>query len=698
VAALIVVAAHGPALTATALCFDDADYLTENPLVQRPGWASAWRFTSEVWQPPTVHGYYQPLNMISLMLDYGMGGRAENPRIFHTTSLALHVANVSLLAILLWMLFGGAMAATIAAIIFGVHPLTVEPIPWISERKTLLAAFFATLCLISYVRFTKTRSRLSFASTTLMLLLALLSKPTVTPLPLVMLMIDWWPLQRLSWKAVCEKSAWFVLAVMSGIVTFVSQTRTYDTLVPGEYPLSRIPLLLCHNLAFYLQKFVWPAGLTPHYPYPDPLSPSNPVVLRYLLVSIALAMFIVASLKWTKAVAACALIFLIAISPTLQIIGFSNVPASDKFAYWPALGLMMILAWVLTIILARRRLGIKTVMIWSLLCAVVVAGVRTTRKQLAYWATSSTLFGRMTQLAPQSYLTWLGLGNAAIEEGGFDEAIKHLGVALSLEPHAADVHIRLGFAFLKTGDPTQATEHFEEALKINPKSAVALNNLATCHQEAGQLDVAVEQLQAAIRIRPEYSLARRNLAILLHKVSRVAESLQEFRDGLALNPDDTTLRYDYAVILAQSNPAAAISEYEVIVKLEPRHRKALNNLAVLLAQKGRHDDAEARLRGLLEAYPDDVQALNNLGVTLQVQGKLTEARTLLEKAVRLQPDYLDARFNLGEVLFEQGEAGEARRKYEEVLLWNPGHAAARARLAAMLKKQSAAATTSAPTP
>ncbi len=195
--AAIAAAVHWPALSAKAASFDDDQYLTENGLVKNPSLNSARRFLFEVLEPSTVEGYYQPLAMISLMLDYAAGGRETNLRPFHTTSLAFHTANTALVIVLLYMLFGNIWAAAGAGLLFGVHPMTVEPIPWVGERKTLLAAFFALWSLILYVRYSRNGGWKSYAGCFLMYLLALMSKPTSVPLPVVMFLMDYWPLERI---------------------------------------------------------------------------------------------------------------------------------------------------------------------------------------------------------------------------------------------------------------------------------------------------------------------------------------------------------------------------------------------------------------------------------------------------------------------------------------------------------------------
>ena len=198
---------HWPALSAKALSFDDGQYLTENVLVQNPGWRSVQRFLTEVLKPSTVGGYYQPLSMISLMTDYALGGRPDNLRPFHSTSLALHVANTALIIVLLYLLFGRPWIAAAVGLLFGVHPMTVESIPWVGERKTLLAAFFALWCLILYVRYTRRNTWQLYVSCFVMYVLALLSKPTSLPVPVLMLLMDYWPLNRWRPKVIIGKMA-----------------------------------------------------------------------------------------------------------------------------------------------------------------------------------------------------------------------------------------------------------------------------------------------------------------------------------------------------------------------------------------------------------------------------------------------------------------------------------------------------------
>jgi hypothetical protein len=230
----VVLAAHWPALSSQAITFDDGQYLVDNRLVQDPSWRSVRRFFTEVLRPSSVKGYYQPLTMTSLMVDYALGGRPTDLTPFHRTNLALHALTTILSIVLLWQLFGNAWVAAALGLLFGVHPLTIEPVAWVGERKTLLAAGFSLLCLVCYVAWTRRRGRALGGLVLLTYGLALLAKPTSTLLPGVLLLLDAWPLRRLGWRAVGEKVPLLLLGAAAASVTYLSQRNTAGVLTPGE--------------------------------------------------------------------------------------------------------------------------------------------------------------------------------------------------------------------------------------------------------------------------------------------------------------------------------------------------------------------------------------------------------------------------------------------------------------------------------
>jgi hypothetical protein len=204
--------ADAPALSARAMSFDDAEYLDFNPLVRSPSWQAAWTYIREVLHPSTVTGYYRPVTMLSFMLTR-MGGTPENYYPFHRTNLILHALNAVLLFLLFWQLCGAPVAACVAACLFAVHPFFAEAVVWIAERKTLLGSFFALASLNAYVADARRPRRGIFIGAWVLYLLATLSKPTVIPLPLLLVLLDFWPLRRLSFRGVVRLAPFFIVAM-----------------------------------------------------------------------------------------------------------------------------------------------------------------------------------------------------------------------------------------------------------------------------------------------------------------------------------------------------------------------------------------------------------------------------------------------------------------------------------------------------
>lgn len=586
--ALATATAHWTALSAQAISFDDNEYLLYNPVVQDPSWASAGRFLKEVLEPSTVHGYYQPLTMISLMLDCAAGGRPNNLMPFHRTSLILHAANTVLVVLLLYQLFGNPWAAACVGLLFGVHPITVETIPWIGERKTLLAAFFALLSLLAYARYTRSGRYRMLAVCFFLYVLALMSKPTSTPLPVCMLLLDFWPLRRLSLKAVWEKVPLFVVTLVSAYITYESQKRTALTVAPGDWGDPwRVPLTLCHNIIFYLGQFAWPRHLTSHYPLPWPIRLSNTNVLIGVIGTAVLIPALLLSLLKTRSVLVGWLYFFIMIFPAMGVIGFTNVIAADKFAYLPAVGLMLPLAYGLDRLWHRNRaaqVGILTVS--GVLAVVLTIG---TRVYLRHWRDTETLFRYMVDREPG---------------------------APTLRFHLAHELSRKADAMMASATGPQAVEaagqYRDEAITLYrtvteklPSYEEGFNNLGVQLLKQNRIDEAIECYNKALTLNPDHTAAINNLAnALLHK-DRVEEAEELYRRALQIKPDSANACYNLGNVLARRGKVAEAMElYLKTLALDPNHLQAIKNLAGALLREGRVDEAVARYDEALRKDPD----------------------------------------------------------------------------------------------
>lgn len=525
-----------PVLDCRAKCLDHDLYVTDNHLVLNPGLDSAIRFFSEVQKPSTVGGYYQPLTMISLMGDVRLGAGPDNFRPFHRTNLILHVANAVLIVLILYRLFGHAAAAAAAGLLFGLHPITVEPLAWIVERKTMLSSFFALLALLLYLRFAKAGCGIGqggacrrpwglYAASLFAFILSLLSKPTTTPLPIILLILNAWPLKRISKSAglrqALETLPYFLIAFISAFVSYISQANaaSVEALGKTHNPL----LILCYNVFFYARGMATAMSLTPYNPFPEPMTLANGQILLAVLVTAAMAAAVLISLRFTPAIAAGAAVFMAALLPATGLAGqFTKVVASDKYAYFPALGVLIILCWAL-----RKTIdSIKThpaalAFPGMMLLGIAALEAHGARTQLGFWKDSEALARRMTALAPGGPVGHYELGNALKEK------------ADSLERRGAS-----GGDNTKLRDPAlfrvQAFRAYDKAFEINPCDGRALNNMAGLSFQLGRTADAAKWWTRLLEVEPSNFRARANLSYLRFKLGEEAERKGLNLESLAL--------------------------------------------------------------------------------------------------------------------------------------------------------------------
>ena len=603
--AAAVLAAHWPVLSAKALYMDDQYYISINHLVRNPSWNSTARFFSEVLEPSTVQGYYQPLAMTSLMLDWALGGRTDNLMPFHRTSLALHVANTLLIVVLLRLLFTQPWVAALVGLLYGVHPMTVEPVAWLAQRKTLLATFFTLICLILYVWSTRRRSRTLYCASLAVFVPALLSQPSCTPLPVLLLLLDWWPLRRLTKRAVLGKLPFLLLAGVSALITYYSQQQTAAVTLPGEQTTFwRIPLTLCHNIVFYLYTAVWPVELTPYNAAPQPFDLSHPVILIGVIGTALLITLLLVSLRWTRALFVGWLFFFVAIFPTMGVIGFTRVIASDKYAYLPALGFLLILAWALRHLwTASPAIGRTAIA----LVIVVLAGLEAyaTRQQLTYWQTTESLNRHMISAAPNVPTLYHDLGIELARQGRVDEAIASYDHALSLDPDLPKTHTSLGNILRTQGRYGEAMQHYRKAIRLVPGFWAPYNGLGMCLLDMDRVDDAVGYFQQALDRDPHIAESHNNMG---------------------------------AALLRRGDVDDAITHCTEAARLKPELADAQSNLGLAWFRKGDLARSETHFRRALRLRPEHPSSYVNLGRVLVEQDKCDEGIRMYEAAVRIAPD------------------------------------------------------------
>jgi tetratricopeptide (TPR) repeat protein len=689
--AAAVLAAHWKALSSPVTTFDDDMYLVDNMLVQHPGWASIRQFFSEVLHPSTVRGYYQPMAMVSLMIDYALGGRVDNLLPFRITSLALHVLNTALAILLVYQLLGRAGPAALTGLLFGVHPMAIESIPWISERKTVLAAFFALLSLIAYVRYTRRPTLAGYALCTALFVLSLLSKPTTTPLPALMLILDAWPLHRLGRRAILEKLPLLVLSVVAAGITYVSQRNTCGVILPTDQSPLHIPYAICHNIVFYLYNIFWPAHLNWHYPFPRPFTWQSDWVRIGVIGTAAWLAVLAVSLRWTKSLAAGWLFFFVAIFPTLGIIGFHPVIAADRHAYLPMIGLMLSLACMMGAI--ERRLSPARVArllrpaAVLLVLAAATAEALATRRYLDYWQDNITFREYLLTLDPDNPSIHNGMGMSLARAGRREEALAQFAEAIRCGANDARTWVNWGMVLRQMERIDEAIERYQAALALNPDLPEGRNNLADALIQKGRIDEAITHLQEALRLRPAFAEAHCNLGNAYKALGRHDQAIHAYREGLRWKPYlVTALRNMGKTLLEAGRPEEAEEVLRRAIGMKDDLASAHNDLGLALKAQGLPGEALACVERALALDPTLASAHYNAGNLWIDAGEHDKARQAFARALELEPRFTDARLNLANVLASQGRSVEAMAEYERVLAEMPGSAGAHNNLAALLEE------------
>jgi hypothetical protein len=472
----IVALSLAPVLKSQVIYFDDVEYFYKNENVKNPSLQSAVGFLDEILYPSTVRGYYQPLSMISLMVDVWFGATENNLTIFHVTSLMLHLANTAMLTVVLFLFFKKPVLSALGGLLFGLHPTAIESIAWISERKTLLATFFVLLALLFYILYVQKDRKKFFWTSVGLFFLSLLSKPTTITFPLLLLLLDWWPLKRLSKKTAVEKLPFLELSAVSALVTYVSQKYSASVVLPSSRPLLDSILLPFYNISFYIGKIFVPINQSGFYGFPDPFTLGNPTVLIHVIGSLLIIAAVLISLKRTKSIFAGFSFFIIAISPSMNVIQFTPVIAADRFLYLPIIGMLLTVVYLLSRLAERlgtdlnrqnlRRLAVCTV----LSIVLIFAEAQAARHYIPYWKDTMAIFKRNYDVSPDNYITCYDLGSYLLGKEQFAEGEFYVNECIRLKPDYIDAYCALGVSYYKRGETEKALELFRKAVEIEPDS------------------------------------------------------------------------------------------------------------------------------------------------------------------------------------------------------------------------------------
>ncbi len=577
----VTLAVYWPVMRCDFVNYDDPDYFTANHHVQ-----TGLKPANLVWAFTTRHASnWHPLAWLSLMLDAELFGKG--PFGPHFTNLLLHAANTVLVFLLLRRLTAATWRSAVVAALFALHPLHVESVAWISERKDVLSTFFGLLSLWAYARFVRkseVENQVSgFRPPTsgyywlalLFFALGLMSKPMLVTLPFLMLLLDWWPLGRMSRvegrgsrvrSLVLEKIPFFLLSAASCVVTYIAQQKGGAVTALTRISLSQRLDNAFVSYARYLGKTFWPVNLAVLYPLPVHWN------TLWVILSLLLVIGFSVAAVWFGRKHPCVPVgwfwFVGTLVPVIGLVQVGIQSMADRYTYVPLIGVFTILVWGLGAVCASRRAP-KTWIIFLAMTLFVACALRT-RDQLRYWQNDETLFRHTLAVTKNNYLAYNNLGTWLSKKGQIAEAMDCFHKSLKIKPDDSDVLYNLGNAFARLGNWDEAINNYKRALQIIPNQPDILDNLGFAFAARKQFADAIACFEAALKLDPDSADAHNNLATVLFIQKRFDEAIRHYREALRITPDNPQIYSNLGdALVKQGQTAEAVRCYQEALRLNP---------------------------------------------------------------------------------------------------------------------------------
>jgi tetratricopeptide (TPR) repeat protein len=683
--------------------FDDDKYIIENFHVQK-----GLTRDSVIWAFTATHvSNWHPLTWLSHMLDFQLYGL--NPSGHHLTNVFFHLVNTLLLFLVLKLMTGALWRSGLVAALFAVHPLHVESVVWVAERKDVLSTLFWMLTLWAYLGYTKRPGVKRYLVILLAFALGLMAKPMLVTLPFVLLLLDYWPLKRIelgqsaiglpaasqpstiankpgaqAFRLLLEKTPMFVLAAVSSVVTFIVQKSGGAVGALETYPFKIRMANALLSYVIYLKKMIWPQNLAVFYPHPGQSLPMWQAAGAGLLLVVVSIAVIRAGRRYPYLPVGW-LWYVGTLVPVIGLVQVGDQAMADRYTYVSLIGLFIVVAWGVPDVARSWRYGKSALALatGSLLVALMVS----TSLQLKHWKNSLTLFDHALRVTENNYLAHLNFGAALADQERTEEAITHYHRSLQIAPNYAKAYNNLGLALAQQGKNDEATAHYLKALQLNPDYARAHNNLGVVLTRTGEFEKAIAHYYEALTLEPDWVEVYNNLANAFLTQGKFDQAIFYYSEILRIKPNYAEAHNNMAITLASRGRFLEASvHYSEALRLKPSSAEINNNLAVALFNLGKVQGAIAHYTKAIELSPNYSEAHNNLGNALLQQGKLSQAVSSFERALEIRPAYAEAHNNLGVALARQGRLNEAIVHFSESVRLEPNYAQARANLELALQE------------
>lgn len=657
--------------------YDDPIYVYNNAHIQKGLTLPTikWAFSSE------VAGNWHPITMLSHMVDCHFFGL--NPGKHHTTNVIFHLVNTILLFYIFWRITGEQYKSFFIAALFAIHPLHVESVAWISERKDVLSVFFLFLTLWAYTRYIQKKTIYRYLIIVLFFAMGLMAKPMLVSLPCVLILFDIWPLKSIQltnqttlfslahdiYNRIFEKIPLFFLSAISCIVTLSVQQQS-GAVVSFEQ-LTFIVRLLNAIVSYtkYIGKMIWPDKMAVFYPHPG--VPDLWQVIISILLLLSLSFTAVNILKKYPYFAIGWLWYLGTLIPVIGLVQVGSQAIADRYTYIPYIGLSIVVTWGGYDLLKKFRLQ-KFAYIMAI-CIVIILSLKTYH-QIHYWQNSTLLYTHTMRVTKNNYVAHLNLGNIMTDNNNFIEAIQNFKAAIRIKPDLAQAHNNLGAAYEKIENFKEAIRSFNKAIELKPDYAEAHNNIGSVYKKNGQLNQAITHLDRAIQINPNYAEAYNNMGNAFEIDGQAEKAITHYKKALNINPDFAVAYNNLGATMFRSNKIdEAIFYYRKALQIKSDSAGIYKNLGDALFRKKKIKEAIVQYKKALQLNPNFLNAEDMLGKAIQLDKKIELTIGNILNKMKQEPQNPDLPYQLAEIYSHWGEPTKASTYYQQTLLIQPNY-------------------------
>jgi protein O-mannosyl-transferase len=664
--------------------YDDTVYVDKNPKVPEGLTLGGikWAFTT------AYLGYWIPLVWLSLMLDRTIFGFWAGG--FHLVNVAFHIANTILLFWVLKRYTKLLWASFFVAALFALHPLHVESVAWVTERKDVLSTLFWILTMLAYIRYVENPTAKRYLIVCVSFAFGLMAKPMLVTLPFALLLMDYWPLKRLwpeekhnsvsiGWL-IWEKAPLFILSAASCMVTFITQKTVGAMMMVGAVSSGNRISNAFVSYCEYIIKMFCPIGLAVLYPHPVKEIPGLKIAVSVVAL-LAITLFVI-FMRNRRYLLVGWFWYLGTLVPVIGFVQVGDQALADRYTYIPLTGIFIMLIWLAGDIVAQRQ---SKQAIAGVVGSVILGtlGIMTFI-QVSYWRNTITLFTHATAVTANNNVAQNILGVCYAGKGDYYSAMREFETVLKRDANNVVAHNVLGVCYAAKGDYDSAMREFEMALKADTNNVIAIYNIARWYAVKGQIDEAIKCYNRVLAISPGNPDACISLAMIESNRGNIERAMNWYRAGLEYHHENGDLHGQLGLLLLQTGRVdEAIKELEAAIKLKA-NSTIYRNLGMAMLAKGDVDKATIYFNGAIKLNPDDAEVHYNLGNIFLAQGLSAKAVVEYEKAIKAKPSFAKAYANLGVAFAQTGQLDSAIENFRRAVELDSNNVEARINLAMAL--------------